>query len=128
MKRIIRTVTTVILAGDLIVACSFGPGPASTVKTFIKAVAAGNVTEAVRLINVPPGMEAKISFALTAAAGEAREKGEVVSIDILKEDVQGELAHVDYIVHQKNDKPGEQDKAHMDLQKIDGKWKISLLQ
>jgi hypothetical protein len=117
-----------VLAGTILVGCSFKPGPAGTVKQFINDVADGNVTEAVQLVNSPPGMEAKISFALTAAAKEAHEKGKVVSIDILKEDIQGELAHVDYVVHQKDDKPGEKEKSHTDLQKIDGKWKISLLQ
>lgn len=117
-----------LLLAALLAGCSFAQGPGSTVKRFINAVAQGNVTEAVQLINVPPGMEAKISFALISAAKDAREKGGIVSVEILKEDVQGELAHVDYIVHQKNDKPGERDQAHMDLQKIDGKWKISLLQ
>jgi hypothetical protein len=108
----------------LLGACSFASGPGSTVREFINDVDGGKITEAVQLLNVPAGMEPKIKMALTAKAQGTDPDDRVKYVEIVKEDVRGELARVDYIVHKV--KKSDEDTQHLNLQKVEGKWKINL--
>lgn len=118
-----------LLACLLCFACSMSPGPEDTIKKFNSLLDEGNVTEAVKLVNVPPGMEGKISMVMSMAATEIKGHGGIASVEIVKSDIQGDVAHIDYTVHYKGGKDGadakNQHTEHMNLVRSDGKWKIN---
>jgi hypothetical protein len=124
MRRTTQPLGSLLAVMALLGACSFAPGPGSTVKEFITDVDGGKITEAVQLLSLPSGMEPKVKMALTVAAQETKPEDRVRYVEIVKEDVRGEIARVDYIVHRV--KKTDEDTQHMDLHKVDGKWKIEL--
>jgi len=124
------TKSALLWTGLLILVTGCGSsGPASTIKNFVSLIEKGNVTEAAKLINAPPGMEAKLSMGLSVATQELSKDGGLDFVEIVKEDEQGATAHVTYIVHTKSEKSGgtKGDKTNASLIMSDGAWKLNIL-
>lgn len=116
-----RSLATLIAIMVMLAACSFAPGPGATVREFFVDADAGRITDAMKLVNVPAGFESKVSGALADAARNTPPEKRLSSVEIVKQDVRGEVAHVEYILHLKDKSTT---RNALSLQKIDGKWKI----
>lgn len=119
-----RTLGLLVLGALFLIACG-GVGPGATVKQFYTLVEAGKVNEAMDLM--APGIKDMMQ-ALGGAAvfgegtKEIKEKGGIKSIDILKEEITGEVAEVEVRIEYGD---GSSHTETMQLTKVDGKWRIS---
>jgi hypothetical protein len=119
-----RKLSLLVIGALLLIACG-GGGPGATVKQFYTLVEDGKVNEAMELM--APGikdMMQAMGGATVFGEGtkEIKEKGGIDQINILKEEVTGEIAEVEVEVVYGD---GSKDTETMQLTKVDGEWKIS---
>ena len=104
--------------------CS-GSGPAATVERFYRAVEAGDVKAASELVSrslvVMMGRE-KIEAALESQTVDIIRKGGIQSIEVLSEEVDGNVAEVNVRITYGND---ETEEANADLTRLDGRWMLT---
>jgi hypothetical protein len=109
----------------LLAACAFERGPGETVREFHMDVDQGRIAEAIKLVDMPDAdTEKKLTTAFKEAAVEAQQQGHLRSVEIVKEDVKGDVAHVEYILHEPD---GTDEREKMELRKVNGHWKLRLL-
>jgi hypothetical protein len=114
-------------AALVLLACNpFAPSPGQTVRQFLTELSAGNADDAKKQVICPPGAEAKLSLALAGMVMASRASGGITSVEILSEDVHGDAAHVVFLAHTPLPSEVFDKKDSMDLQMIDGQWKISV--
>jgi len=119
-----RKLSLLVIGALLLIACS-GGGPGATVKEFFHLVEDGKVNDAMELM--APGIKEMMQAMGGAAAfsegtSEFKDKGGIKKINILKEDVTGDVAEVEVELEFGD---GSSEKETMKLMKVDGKWKIS---
>lgn len=122
-----RVARFIVLIGVLIVSAGcglFSSGPGQTVKNFYYAVESGKIDEARNLLSaqVAAAYGAKLSQALVQASEDIKQRGGITSIDILTEDVNGDIANVTSKTTFGN---GQSTTDASRLLKEDGEWKIS---
>ena len=113
-----------VLAALAVVGCG-APGPADTVAHFYRHVEAGEVDAAADLFSEQITAlitREKLKTALAEQTREMKDKGGIASIEILSEEITGEVADVRIRVEYGNGETEEQD---IHLTEIDGAWKLA---
>lgn len=123
-KRIVRLM---VLIGLVMVGSGcglFNSGPGQTVKNFYYAVEAGKIEEAKNLLSaqVTATYGAKLSQALVQASEDIKRKGGIQSIDVISENINGDIAAVTSKTTFGN---GQSTTDASRLLKEDGQWKIA---
>jgi hypothetical protein len=120
-----RKLSLVVIGALLLVACS-GGGPGATVKQFFTLVEDGKVNDAMELMapGIKDMMQAMGGGGAVFGEGtkEIKDKGGIKKINILKEEVTGDLAEVEVEIEYGD---GSSETETMQLTKVDGKWRIS---
>ena len=119
-----RKLSLLVIGALLLIACS-GGGPGATVKQFFTFVEDGKVNDAMELM--APGIKEMMQAmggpaVFSEGTNEFKEKGGIKKINILKEDVTGDIAEVEVELEFGD---GSSEKETMKLTKVDGKWRIS---
>lgn len=100
------------------------PSPGGTVRSFFVDLEKGEINEATDALSnssVDGYMGSKIKMALSEVPASFDERGGIKNIEILDENVNGDLATVSYRINFKDDTSEE---GVMDLVKEDDGWKI----
>ena len=122
----IRASATVALLTLATAGCGlFSAGPGATSTAFYRHLEKGEIEAARQMLSsgfVAQLGEQKVRSALEQGAREISEKNGIKSIDIEREDVQGELATVSVRVTYGND---SNDTQNLKLSKENGEWKIT---
>lgn len=113
-----------MLALTLLFLAACGNSPRSAVKAFYDAVEEGRVEDALKMVSSQVtssiGID-KTRAALQSATREIHDKGGLKSLDIVKEDVVGEVAEVEVRIHYGN---GTEETEKVKVVKENGEWKI----
>ena len=118
----------------LVLACSFAlvgcggssAGPGDTVIELNKAMEAGDAETVKKIVPGMAGMigDDKLKAMMTEASAEAKKKGGIKTIEILKEEIDGDTAVVEHKVVWGN---GDEDSDTTELVKNeDGNWIVSM--
>ena len=117
----------------LVLICSFAlvgcggsaSGPGDTIKELNYALEKGDVDTVKKIVPGLAGMmgDDKLKAMLTEASAEAKKKGNITSIEILKEEVDGDTATVTHKVTWGN---GDVEEETSELAKVDGQWIVSM--
>lgn len=117
----------------LVLICSFSlvgcggssSGPGDTIKELNYALEKGDGDAVKKIVPGMAGMvgDDKLRGMMTEASAEAKKKGGIQSIEILKEEINGETATVEHKVVWGN---GEEESDTTELTKVDGEWIVSM--
>jgi Domain of unknown function (DUF4878) len=106
-----------------LVACS-ASGPGATLQKYTKTVEAGELTKAVAMY--PKSVQSQFGSKLTAfladQANRIKNNGGVKSMDIVKEEVMGEIANVTIATHYGN---GSVDTVRTKMVREENEWRIA---
>lgn len=122
VHRLLLFPTVLILA--LLAGCT-DSGPAGTVEKFHHHVEDGEIEEAAEMFSgeiVAMFGRDKLESRLSQQTREISRKGGIQSLDIVSEEVSGQVADVRVRVTYGNGRTDEQD---VQLTKIDGEWKLT---
>lgn len=123
MKHLLATL--LLVCSFALVGCGGSAGPGDTIIEFNKAMESGDAETVKRIAPGMAGMvgEDKLKGILTEASAEAKKKGGIESIEIIKEEINGDTATVEHKVVWGN---GEEEEDTTKLSKVDGQWVVSM--
>ncbi|MBX2853061.1 MAG: DUF4878 domain-containing protein [Phycisphaeraceae bacterium] len=123
MKHLLTAL--LLVCSFALVGCGGSAGPGDTVKELNYAMEKGDVETVKKIVPGMAGMvgDEKLKGMLTEAAAEAKKKGNIKSIEILKEEINGDTATVEHKVTWGN---GDEDTDTSELAKVDGQWVVSM--
>lgn len=115
-RRLLLTLCT-------LAACS-GSAPGTALQKYIKAVEAGDVTKAVAMypMSAQSQFGSKLVAFITAESEGIKKRGGVKAMDVLKEDVTGDIATVTIATHYGN---GTVDTVTTKMMREEHEWKIN---
>jgi hypothetical protein len=118
MRGFIRQIGGLTLMLVLLGACA-APGPGATAKEFYWDMSRGQMKEALQLTDLSD--EEVAEKLKTMEANKDGNPHRLLSVTVVKEEVQGDVAHVEVILHSEG---ASDEHDHVDLRKINGRWKI----
>lgn len=123
MKQLLATL--LLVCSFALVGCGGSAGPGDTIVELNKAMEAGDAETVKKIV---PGMAAmvgedKLKGMMSEASAEAKKKGGIKSIEILKEEINGDTATVEHKVVWGN---GDEEEETTELTKVDGQWIVSM--
>lgn len=123
MKQLLTAL--VLLCSFALVGCGGSAGPGDAVKELNYAMEKGDLDTVKKIIPGLAGMmgDEKLKAMMTEASAEAKKKGGIKSVEILKEEINGDTATVEHKVTWGN---GDEETETTELAKVDGQWIISM--
>lgn len=123
MKQLLTAL--VLLCSFALVGCGGSTGPGDTVKELNYAMEKGDLDTVKKIVPGLAGMmgDEKLKAMMTEASAEAKKKGGIKSVEILKEEINGDTATVEHKVTWGN---GDEETETSELAKVDGQWIISM--
>lgn len=109
-----------------LVGCGGSAGPGDTIVELNKAMEAGDAETVKKIVPGMAGMvgEDKLKGMMSEASAEAKKKGGIQSIEILKEEINGDIATVEHKLVWGN---GDEEQETTELIKNDdGQWIVSM--
>lgn len=123
MKQLLTAL--VLLCSFALVGCGGSTGPGDTVKELNYAMEKGDLATVKKIIPGLAGMmgDEKLKAMMTEASAEAKKKGGIKSVEIIKEEINGDTATVEHKVVWGN---GDEETESTELAKVDGQWIVSM--
>lgn len=124
MKQLLTAL--VLLCSLALVGCGGSAGPGDAVKELNYAMEKGDLDTVKKIVPGLAGMmgDEKLKAMMTEASAEAKKKGGIKSIEIIKEEINGDVATVEHKVTWGN---GDEETETSELTKTDkGQWIISM--
>lgn len=123
MKQLLTAL--VLLCSFALVGCGGSAGPGDAVKELNYAMEKGDLDTVKKIVPGLAGMmgDEKLKAMMTEASAEAKKKGGIKSVEILKEEINGDTATVEHKVTWGN---GDEETETSELAKVDGQWIISM--
>lgn len=122
--RITPNVRRPLMIVALLLAACAASGPGATLQRYMKIVEAGEVTKATTMF--PSALQAQFASKIVAMIGaetdRIKKKGGLKAMDVVKEDVTGDIASVTLTTHYGN---GTVDTSTTKLLREDNEWKIN---
>lgn len=116
----------IVVLLTILPACSLFNSPSQTVKNFNKYVSEGKIDDATKLLSKRVisnmGID-KVKSGLARTTKNIKERGGITSLEIVKEEIIGEVAEVHMIISYGN---GSKINEKVQLIKEEGDWKIDI--
>ena len=124
----IKNIIYIIFLTALLASCG-NLSPDETFKRFVTLIDKGELTEASKLVDAPPGMEAKVSMGLNMMAKKFKTRGGIEEITINNTNIDGEKAVVEFTLHYKGTETSRPstESSKQTFRKVEGKWMLKLL-
>lgn len=123
MKHLLTAL--LLVCSFTLVGCGGSAGPGDTIVELNHALEAGDAETVKKIVPGMAGMvgDDKLKGMMTEASAEAKKKGGIKSIEILKEEINGDTATVEHKLVWGN---GDEDQETTELSKVDGQWIVSM--
>jgi hypothetical protein len=123
MKILLTALCLVFTLG--LVGCGGSSGPGDAVVELNYAMEEGDVETVKKIVPALGSMmgDEKLKAMMTEASAEAKKKGGIESVEIIKEEIEGETATV---THKTTFGNGDEEEETTELVKVDGQWIISM--